>query len=235
MIEFYLKEVSLMSKNIMIIDDEIEILNILKRYFMLNGYDVITAAGGQDALGKLNLQPDIILLDINMPDIDGISLCKSIREFVTCPILFLTANTEDTDKIKGFSVGGDDYIVKPFSVDELGARVAAHLRRENRIKSKTKILFDDLLTIDYAERAVYFNNCQIPLLKKEFDIIEVLSKNPGQVFDKERLYEAAWGLDGLGSNSVVAEHIRKIRAKFEAAGARQYIQTIWGVGYKWQK
>lgn len=224
-----------MSKNIMIIDDEIEILNILKRYFMLNGYDVITAAGGQDALGKLNLQPDIILLDINMPDIDGISLCKSIREFVTCPILFLTANTEDTDKIKGFSVGGDDYIVKPFSVDELGARVAAHLRRENRIKSKTKILFDDLLTIDYAERAVYFNNCQIPLLKKEFDIIEVLSKNPGQVFDKERLYEAAWGLDGLGSNSVVAEHIRKIRAKFEAAGARQYIQTIWGVGYKWQK
>ena len=224
-----------MSKNIMIIDDEIEILNILKRYFMLNGYDVITAAGGQDALGKLNLQPDIILLDINMPDIDGISLCKSIREFVTCPILFLTANTEDTDKIKGFSVGGDDYIVKPFSVDELGARVAAHLRRENRIKSKTKILFDDLLTIDYAERAVYFNNCHIPLLKKEFDIIEVLSKNPGQVFDKERLYEAAWGLDGLGSNSVVAEHIRKIRAKFEAAGARQYIQTIWGVGYKWQK
>lgn len=224
-----------MSKNIMIIDDEIEILNMLKRYFMLNGYDVITAAGGQDALGKLNLQPDIILLDINMPDIDGISLCKSIREFVTCPILFLTANAEDTDKIKGFSVGGDDYIVKPFSVDELGARVAAHLRRENRIKSKTKILFDDLLTIDYAERAVYFNNCQIPLLKKEFDIIEVLSKNPGQVFDKERLYEAAWGLDGLGSNSVVAEHIRKIRAKFEAAGARQYIQTIWGVGYKWQK
>ena len=224
-----------MSKNIMIIDDEIEILNILKRYFMLNGYDVITAAGGQDALGKLNLQPDIILLDINMPDIDGISLCKSIREFVTCPILFLTANTEDTDKIKGFSVGGDDYIVKPFSVDELGARVAAHLRRENRIKSKTKILFDDLLTIDYAERSFYFNNCQIPLLKKEFDIIEVLSKNPGQVFDKERLYEAAWGLDGLGSNSVVAEHIRKIRAKFEAAGARQYIQTIWGVGYKWQK
>lgn len=224
-----------MSKNIMIIDDEIEILNMLKRYFMLNGYDVITAAGGQDALGKLNLQPDIILLDINMPDIDGISLCKSIREFVTCPILFLTANAEDTDKIKGFSVGGDDYIVKPFSVDELGARVAAHLRRENRIKSKTKILFDDLLTIDYAERAVYFNNCQIPLLKKEFDIIEVLSKNPGQVFDKERLYEAAWGLDGLGSNSVVAEHIRKIRAKFEAAGARQYIQTIWGVGYKRQK
>lgn len=224
-----------MSKKIMIIDDEQEILDMLKRYFSLSGYDVITAAGGHEALRKLEQQPDIILLDINMPDIDGLSLCKSVRDFVICPILFLTANIEDNDKIKGFSVGGDDYIVKPFSIDELGARVAAHLRRENRAKVKTKILFDDFLTIDYAERAVYFSEKQIPLLKKEFDIVEVLSQNAGQVFDKERLYEAAWGLDGIGNNSVVAEHIRKIRAKFEQVGAKQCIATVWGVGYKWQR
>lgn len=224
-----------MAQNIMVVDDEIEILNMLKRYFTLNGYHVITATDGKEALEKMNCQPDIILLDINMPDLDGLSLCKSIRNFVTCPILFLTANIEEQDKIKGFGVGGDDYIVKPFSIDELGARVAAHLRRENRANFKTKVMFDDFWVIDYMERAVYFKNQQIPLLKKEFDIIEVLSLSAGQIFDKERLYEAAWGIDGLGNNSVVAEHIRKIRAKFEAVGAKPYIQTVWGVGYKWQR
>ena len=224
-----------MAQKILIIDDEIEILNMLKRYFTLDGYDVITAAGGQDARNKLSQQPDIILLDINMPDIDGLSLCKSIRDFISCPILFLTANVEDSDNIKGFSAGGDHYIVKPFSIDELGARVSAHLRRENRGKVKARVLFEDCLAVDYTARAVYWNGQEIPLLKKEFDIIEVLSQNPGQVFDKERLYEAAWGLDGTGNNSVVAEHIRKIRAKFAAIGAKQYIETVWGVGYKWQK
>lgn len=224
-----------MAQKIMIVDDEIEILNMLKRFFSIDGYDVITATGGQEALQRLSLNPDIILLDINMPDIDGLSLCKSIRDFVSCPILFLTANVEDSDKIKGFGAGGDDYIVKPFSIDELGARVSAHLRRENRNQTKPRILFDKQLAIDYLERTVYWNGDEIPLLKKEFDILEVLSQNPGQVFDKERLYEAAWGLDGLGNNSVVAEHIRKIRAKFAAAGAKQYIETVWGVGYKWKK
>ena len=97
------------------------------------------------------------------------------------------------------------------------------------------MLFDNFFVIDYAQRTVYFKNEEIPLLKKEFDIIEVLSQNPGQVFDKERLYETAWGLDGLGNNTVVAEHIRKIRAKFASAGAKQYIETVWGVGYKWVK
>lgn len=224
-----------MAGKILIVDDEQEVLSMLRRYFLLDGYEVITATGGQEALQKLAGMPDIILLDINMPDIDGLSLCKSIRDFVSCPILFLTANIEDSDKIKGFSVGGDDYIVKPFSIDELGARVSAHLRREKRGKHKSKVFFDNAFAIDYAERAVYFNGEEIPLLKKEFDIIEVLSQNPGQVFDKERLYEAAWGIDGLGNNSVVAEHIRKIRAKFAAAHAKQYIETVWGVGYKWQK
>ena len=219
----------------MVVDDETEILDMLKRYFSLEGYHVITATGGKEALQKLAKQPDLILLDINMPDIDGLSLCKSIRNFVSCPILFLTANAEDSDKIKGFGAGGDDYIVKPFSIDELGARVSAHLRRESRIQTKSSVLFDEKLAIDYLERAVYWNGNEIPLLKKEFDIIEVLSQNPGQVFDRERLYEAAWGLEGSGNNTVVAEHIRKIRAKFTAAGAKQYIETVWGVGYKWEK
>lgn len=164
-----------MASKIMVIDDEVEILNMLKRYFILDGYDVITAAGGQEALQKLIQQPDIILLDINMPDIDGLSLCRSIRDFVSCPILFLTANVADSDKIKGFTAGGDDYIVKPFSIDELGARVSAHLRRENRSKAKARVLFDGFFVVDYTERAVYFKGNEISLLKKEFDIVEVLS------------------------------------------------------------
>lgn len=191
-----------MLQTIMVIDDEIEILDMLKRFFEIEGYHVITAAGGKEALKKLAKQPDIILLDINMPDIDGLSLCKRIRGFVSCPILFLTANIEDSDKIKGFGAGGDDYIVKPFSIDELGALVSAHLRRENRIKIKTRVSLDEQLAIDYLERSVYWDGNEIPLLKKELDILEVLSQNPGQVFDKERLYEAAWGLDGLGNNSL---------------------------------
>lgn len=222
-------------QKIMIVDDEVDILHMLARYFRLNGYQVITAEGAEQALKKLNQQPDLILLDINMPGMNGISLCENIRDFVTCPILFLTANTEDKDKIKGFRAGGDDYIVKPFSIDELGARVSAHLRRESRSKVKTQFLFDVYFVIDYAQRAVFYKNKEILFTKKEFDIIEILSQNPGQVFDKERLYEAAWGIEGVGNNSVVAEHVSQIRAKLTAAGARQYIETVWGVGYKWVK
>lgn len=222
-------------QKIMIIDDEIEILRMLERYFKLNGYQVITADGAEDAMNKLNLQPDLILLDINMPGMNGITLCKNIRNFVSCPILFLTANTDDRDKIKGFTAGGDDYIVKPFSVDELGARVSAHLRRENRSKTKTQALFDLHFVIDYSQRSVFYKGEEIAFTKKEFDIIEILSQNPGQVFDKEHLYESAWGMEGIGNNSVVAEHVSQIRAKFAAAGVRQYIETVWGVGYKWAK
>lgn len=222
-------------QKIMIIDDEEDILNMLERYFRLNGYQVITAEGSEQALKKLNQQPDLILLDINMPGMNGISLCESIRDFISCPILFLTANAEEKDKIKGFGAGGDDYIVKPFSVDELGARVCAHLRRESRNKIKTQFLFDLNLVIDYAQRTVFYKNQEISFTKKEFDIIEILSQNPGLVFDKERLYEAAWGIEGMGNNSVVAEHVSQIRAKFAAVGARQYIETVWGVGYKWIK
>lgn len=222
-------------QKIMIIDDEEDILNMLERYFRLNGYQVITAEGSEQALKKLNQQPDLILLDINMPGMNGISLCESIRDFISCPILFLTANAEEKDKIKGFGAGGDDYIVKPFSVDELGARVCAHLRRESRNKIKTQFLFDLNLVVDYAQRTVFYKTQEISFTKKEFDIIEILSQNPGQVFDKERLYEAAWGIEGMGNNSVVAEHVSQIRAKFAAVGARQYIETVWGVGYKWIK
>lgn len=224
-----------MQYKILIVDDETDIVSMLKDYFEYNGYDVITAYSGTEAIKKSEKQPDIILLDINMPDIDGLEVCSRIRDFVTCPILFLTARIEDSDKIKGFGTGADDYIVKPFSIDELGARVSAHLRRERRQKESAKVHFDDKMAIDYTERCLYYNGKSVYLAKKEFDIIELLSQHIGQVFSKERIYELVWDYDSEGDSSVVAEHIRRIRTKFSAAGMKTYIETVWGVGYKWSK
>lgn len=224
-----------MSYNILIADDELDIVKMLAGFFSGKGYNVLTAANGIDTIKQAERKPDIILLDINMPGLDGLSVCERICDYVSCPILFLTARIEDADKVKGFSVGGDDYIVKPFSLVELDARVKAHLRRETRHSFNAQIKFADELTIDYAERCIFFMDNRIALAKKEFDIVELLSSNPGQVFDKERIYEKIWGYDSDGDSSVVAEHIRRIRTKIATYTEKSYIETVWGCGYKWIK
>ena len=181
----------------MIVDDEADIVSMLKDYFEFNGYDTITASNGREAIEKAGKQPDIILLDVNMPDVDGMEVCARIRHFVSCPIVFLTARIQDGDKVRGFGIGGDDYIVKPFSIEELGARVAAHLRRERRGRDLAKVRFDDKLAIDYTERCLYYDGRPIPLAKKDFEIIELLSRHMGQVFSKERIYELVWDYGSL--------------------------------------
>lgn len=220
---------------ILIVDDEPDVVELLSDYFSLNGYDILSACNGNEALAKISKQPDLILLDVNMPKMNGIELCEQIRDFVSCPILFLTARTEDTDKIKGFAVGGDDYIVKPFSIDELGARVAAHIRRDMRTQKKSRQHFGQDFVIDYSAKEVYVKGELVPFSKTEFDIIDLLSTNAGQVFDKERIYDRVWGYDGEGNAMTVVEHIRKIRAKLLEAGCEAYIETVWGCGYKWKK
>lgn len=221
-----------MKQKLLIVDDEQGIVDMMASYFSCN-YDVLTAYSGIEALRKIASQPDLILLDINMPEMDGITLCQKIREFVTCPILFLTARVESADKINGFQVGADDYIVKPFDLDELGARVAAHLRREQRHKSNTTVRFFGDLAIDYSARIAAVAGESVALSRREFDIVELLSLNAGQVFDRERIYETVWGIDGDGSSDTVMEHIRKIRAKLAAHTLHSYIDTVWGCGYKW--
>lgn len=224
-----------MNTKILIADDEKDIVAMLESFFKSKGFLVLSAANGTEALKQVEKRPDIILLDINMPGLDGMEVCKRIRNHISCPILFLTARIEEADKVKGFAVGGDDYIVKPFSLAELEARVRAHLRREARHTFETQLRFSGDLTIDYSERCLFFSDERIGIAKKEFDIVELLSQNPGQVFDKERIYERIWGYDSDGDSSVVAEHIRRIRAKIAAHTDRVYIETVWGCGYKWIK
>lgn len=222
-------------KKILIVDDEADLRKLLADYFEINGYFAMTAKNGNEALRQIENQPDLVLLDINMPELNGLELCRKIRHFVSCPIIFLTARVEEADKISGFRAGGDDYILKPFSIQELGARVEAHLRREMRNQNKTLVKFSEDVVIDYSARLLYFHDIQISLAKKEFDIIELLSTHPGMVFDKERIFEKVWGLEDDGDSSVIAEHIRRIRFKLKENGCENMIETIWGVGYKWRK
>lgn len=222
-----------MTFKLLIADDEPGIVDILKSYFTALGYDVMTAHSGNEALKKCSSSPDLILLDINMPGPDGLAVCEQIREYITCPILFLTARVEINDRIRGFQAGGDDYIVKPFDLDELAARVAAHLRREHRRQNISTVRIFEDLTIDYTARTASIHGETVPFSKREFDIVQLLSMNPGQVFDRERIYESIWGYDGEGSSNTIMEHVRKIRAKLSAHSLDNYIETVWGSGYKW--
>ena len=224
-----------MSYKILIVDDDTELLKMLKSYFEIRRYVVITAENGADGLKQAQQGPDIILLDVNMPQIDGIELCRMIRDKVVCPILFLTAKVEEQDRVNGLLSGGDDYILKPFSLKELEARIGAHLKREERRKVKTKYRFFGELSIDYFAKTVQIGETYLELTKLEYEIIEFLSMNPGIVFDKERIYEKVCGYDAEGDSRVITELVRRIRKKIGEWTETEYIETVWGMGYRWIK
>lgn len=229
-----------MSK-ILIVDDEEELATLLKDSLESKGHVVLTAHNGDSGVEKAKEQPEIIVLDIMMPGMDGYEVCQEIRDMVQCPIIFLSAKQSETDKVKGLALGGDDYIVKPFSLKELMARIDAHLRREKRAiflneAGKRVLLNFKNLAVDLKAHEVQINNRVVPLTKREFDIIELLSLHPGQVFSKEQIYERVWGYDSEGDSFTVTEHVKKIRAKFSKIDPNtQYISTIWGIGYRWEK
>lgn len=222
-----------MKYKLLVVDDEKNIVTLLKELFELEGFLVYTASNGKEAIDKVNLNPDIILLDINMPEMNGIELCRRIRNFVSCPILFLTARVEEADRIKGLMVGGDDYILKPFSIEELHARVLAHLRREERKTGSHKIRLTQEILINYSERTIFNREDKIDFTKTEFDIIELLTMNKGHVLTKEKIYENIWGFDKDGDSNTITEHIRRIRCKLSDFNKQSLIETVWGVGYKW--
>jgi len=224
-----------MNYKILIVDDDRDLLEMLNQYFTLKNYTIITAENGVEAIEKINMNPDIILLDVNMPGMDGIEVCKRIRDIVSCPIIFLTARVEEKDRIMGLLSGGDDYITKPFSLKELDARIIAHLKREERIHKKTEQRFYGDLIIDYARKLVQIKGEELELTKLEYQIIEFLSMNPEVVFDKERIYEKISGYDAEGDSRVATELIRRIRKKINQYTEHEYIETVWGMGYKWKK
>ena len=224
-----------MSHKILVVDDEAMITELLSDHLGDEGYDVFTANCAGGALKLLPEHPDLIILDINMPGTDGLEFCKDIRNHVSCPILFVTARITEQDKIIGLQFGGDDYITKPFSLKELSARVAAHLRRDERTRrSSASVLTSGKLLVNLSQRRIFYRDTEIEVSKKEFDLIEFLLTNAGQVFDREQIYEKIWGYDAEGSADVIKEHIRKIRAKLHKATGEEYIETVWGVGYRWK-
>lgn len=224
-----------MRHKILIVDDEKAILEMLRINLEAEEYIVYLAKSGEEALTQLSVEPELILLDINMPGMSGLELCQKIRDHVNCPIIFLTARITEQDKIAGLMNGGDDYITKPFSIEELLARIQAHLRREERSHTATRAKFTDRLIIDYDKRSVIYKEQEIEFSNKEFEIMTWLSRNPGIVFSREKLYEKIWGYESEGDSIVIKEHIRKIRNKLSEYTDEDYIETVWGVGYKWRK
>lgn len=217
--------------HILAIDDEEGILKIIKSALEKEGHNVMTVSN-PTLLGKEEyVKYDLILLDVMMPQIDGFSLCKEIRTLVDCPIIFLTAKTMEQDIVIGLSIGGDDYISKPFGISELRARVAAHLRREHREKQNAFSISD--LKFNMTAKEVYHNDELISFTKSEYNISEYLAINHGQVFSKEQIYEKVFGFDGNSDLTAIVEHIKNIRCKLKKMGLNP-IETVWGIGYKWK-
>lgn len=216
--------------NILVIDDEEGICKLIKNALSKQGYIVETRNNGIDISINELKKFDLILMDVMMPKVDGFTLCKKIRDEVDCPIIFITAKILEEDVIEGFTIGADDYIKKPFSILELRARVAAHLRRENREHNNT--LSASGLRFNLQAKELFYNDIKIPLTKGEYNICELLAKNRGQVFSLEQIFEAIYGYDKESDSSSIREHIKNIRAKITAY-IDSPIETVWGVGYKW--
>lgn len=226
--------------NILVVEDEIDIRNLIKISLEDEGYFVITAANGIEALNILKEIPaDLAILDIMMPRLDGFNLLRKIREHSTMPVMFLTARTDDMDKVLGLELGADDYIAKPFSMSELIARVRAQLRRNNDYMltktDKTLIKYGDL-TIDKECCCAYMNNEQIELNAKEYKLLLHLMENPERVFTKKQLYSAVWDDDYYYDDNTIMVHISHLRNKIEIDSQNpEYIKTIRGIGYKLHK
>ncbi len=216
---------------ILAVDDDQGILAVIRKALEKEGYLVDTLDDPEKINPERLSDYQLILLDVMMPGTDGFTVCRRIREQVDCPILFVTAKTEEGDLITGFGLGADDYIRKPFGLGELRARVAAHLRRESREKRHRVTLGD--LEFSLQSKEIYCQGKQIPLTKSEYAICEYLALNRGQVFSKERIYEHVFGYDGESDSSAITEHVKNIRAKLQKAGVSP-VETVWGIGYKWK-
>ncbi|MEM1504219.1 response regulator transcription factor [Domibacillus sp. 8LH] len=217
--------------HLLVVDDEQDMVDLVTMYLENAGYTVSSALNGEEAEEKLKeLQPDLILLDIMMPGRDGFAVCEAIRSYSDIPIIFLSARGEEWDKVRAFSLGGDDYIVKPFSPGEMTARIQAVLRRFGSSTDKRETIQYQTLLIDIHSRAVKVDGTAVGLTMKEFDLLVLLAKNRGRIFSREELLETVWGTEYRGGTRTVDTHIKTLRMKLKHEGAS--IETVWGIGYK---
>ncbi|MFF2481158.1 response regulator transcription factor [Paenibacillus sp. NPDC058071] len=227
-------------ETILLVDDEREIIKLMEIYLINEGYKLLTASNGLEALERLRMNKvDLIILDVMMPQMDGLEACMKIREEHHIPIIMLSAKSQDIDKIAGLSIGADDYVSKPFSPLVLVARVKSHLRRYKRfspgaaeVKNEHEIVIDDL-NINTATHTVTVDRQEIKLTPREFAILHLLAVNRGIVLSMDKIYEAAWNEPFMESKNTVMVHIRKLREKIEPNPQNpKFIKTVWGIGYK---
>ena len=228
-----------MSYNILICDDEQDIVSALKIYLEAEGYRTFAAANGKEALELLDREDiHLVLLDIMMPVLDGVSALSKLREFSNVPVILLTAKSEDTDKVLGLNIGADDYITKPFNPVELLARVRSQLRRYLQLGGgavRESVLSIGPISLDDGSKAVTLDGEPVNLTPREYEILKLLMQNPGRVFHPRDLYRKVWNEEPYGAESTVAVHIRHLREKLEIDPASpRYIRAVWGQGYKIQ-
>lgn len=223
--------------SILIADDNRQITSVLGEYAKKEGYTVHTAFDGNEALELFRrIRPDVVLLDVMMPTVDGFEVCREIRKTSDTPVIMVTARGEDFDRIMGLDIGADDYIIKPFSPGEVMARIRAVLRRINRTENNDRHIFTYAnLTINLNEYTVTVSGIRVQLTKKEIELLWTLATNSKKVFSRDNLLSSLWGYDYLGDARTVDSHIKRLRAKLDEYPHDSWeLKTIWGVGYKFE-
>src|SRR5690348_4516272 len=222
------------SSKILVVDDEKHIIELTRLYLTREGYEVEGVGDGNQAVARFaQLKPDLVILDIMLPGVDGLSICKEIRKHSQVPIIMLTARDEVTDKVVGLEVGADDYLTKPFHPQELVARAKALLRRARTESDQPKLVRAGKLEVDIERHEVRYGAEKLQLRPKEFDLLALLARHPGRVFQRSELLDLVWGYDFPGYTRTVDVHVQQLREKLTAGGVTNpTIQTVWGVGYK---
>lgn len=234
------QNVAALRRRVLIVDDEETVREVVGQYLEVEGYTVLTATTGQEALrAAAATPPDLVILDLTLPGMDGLEVCRRLRAAGAIPILMLTARAEDADKLEGFALGADDYLTKPFNPRELVARVHAIMRRLEATSVPAMVFDGDLhfgsLTIRPKVRQVEHRGTPVDLTTKEYDLLHFLATHPRQVFTREQLLLHVWNYESYGEDSTVTVHIRRLREKVEADPAKpRHLRTVWGIGYKFE-